>query len=345
MVRGFRKLTAIAAQKIRRRVLCHPEEQQLTRFASREFLMSAQVEDPTDETPQCTNVAPLVGFWGCEVEADEIPVGFGVALVRGARVEVDEEWARKLGTEAIDELRRARWALVHSCPGQPGVHLGSEEKLSDQLLQTALLALWITKPTGARITHLLRYRTQWYSSNAASVSFYRGDTFRPNLRYERATLVSGDLDALNVVFKGVKSVFDKKKGLRRALYHLSGALYLWFWDARFTMFTAVLESLFSTDAQEITHKISERIAFFLGDTPAERRSLFENVKGIYRTRSRIVHGLDLKATEEETISALAELEELVHQILSRILRDSDLIDQFSGNAKRRERFLTDLVFC
>ncbi len=301
-------------------------------------------EQTETESPECSNVAPLVGFWGCDAETDEIPVGFDVALVRNPRVDVDEEWSKKIGTSATDELRRAQWALEHRYRGEPGIHLGSKEDLSDQLLQTALLALWITKPTGARITHLLRYRTPWHSANAASVAFYRGDSFRPNRRYERTTFAPDDLDDLGTVFKGVKSIFDMKKGLRRALYHLSGALHLWFWDARFAMFTVVLESLFTTDAQEITHKISERIAFFLKDTPAERRCVFDDVKEIYRTRSRIVHGLDLKATEEQTVSLLAELEALVHHVLKRILKDSKLVEEFSGNAKRREQFLTDLVF-
>jgi hypothetical protein len=52
----------------------------------------------------------------------------------------------------------------------------------------------------------------------------------------------------------------------------------------------VFEALLSTDATEITHKISERVAFMLESSEDARFSLYKRMKNLYKTRSLLVHG-------------------------------------------------------
>jgi hypothetical protein len=52
----------------------------------------------------------------------------------------------------------------------------------------------------------------------------------------------------------------------------------------------VLEALLSTDKSEITHQISERAAFMLEKEEKPRYELYRRMKGLYGTRSRLVHG-------------------------------------------------------
>lgn len=52
----------------------------------------------------------------------------------------------------------------------------------------------------------------------------------------------------------------------------------------------VFEALLSTDATEITHKISERVAFMLESTEDARLALYKRMKRLYKTRSLLVHG-------------------------------------------------------
>ena len=50
------------------------------------------------------------------------------------------------------------------------------------------------------------------------------------------------------------------------------------------------ESLYLSDAQELTYKLAMRVAFLLGDEPEERPLIFGGMKKAYRYRSSIVHG-------------------------------------------------------
>jgi hypothetical protein len=54
----------------------------------------------------------------------------------------------------------------------------------------------------------------------------------------------------------------------------------------------VLETLFTTDASEVAHKVATRICRMLAEGKGleERRELFKTAKRVYRERSRIVHG-------------------------------------------------------
>jgi hypothetical protein len=51
-----------------------------------------------------------------------------------------------------------------------------------------------------------------------------------------------------------------------------------------------LEALFSKDRSELAHKVSQRLAQFIGRDPADRLSIFRSAKSSYSGRSKIVHG-------------------------------------------------------
>ena len=58
----------------------------------------------------------------------------------------------------------------------------------------------------------------------------------------------------------------------------------------FTNLTILLECLLGTWKQDLTHKISERAAIILGKNSDERLTKYDDVRSIYKQRSRIVHG-------------------------------------------------------
>jgi hypothetical protein len=63
---------------------------------------------------------------------------------------------------------------------------------------------------------------------------------------------------------------------------------------------SALEALFSTDSAELSHKLSERVAFFLGELGHSRIEVFRNIKAAYGIRSKLTHGdtLNKKAVDE-----------------------------------------------
>lgn len=110
---------------------------------------------------------------------------------------------------------------------------------------------------------------------------------------------------------------------------------------RFILFWIALEALFGPeDAREITYRLSQRVGFFLSGARAEARALFSLAKRGYAFRSKIVHGRWKE--DADSVTRMAEAEDLVRRSLVRILEDSTLTAQFSGTA--REAFLDDLVF-
>jgi len=58
----------------------------------------------------------------------------------------------------------------------------------------------------------------------------------------------------------------------------------------FTNLTILLECLLGTGKQDLTHKISERAAIILGKNSDDRLTKYDDVRSIYKQRSRIVHG-------------------------------------------------------
>ena len=190
----------------------------------------------------------------------------------------------------------------------------------------------------------MRYRRPWHSDNATCIVSHQ-DWLHPNQRYEKAGLSVSDLAEFSMIATAVQGIFEQKKALVRSIYYLNGALHMWLWDARFVMFTVVLESLFTTDSQEISHKIAERVAWFLEVEVESRRSLYDRMREIYKIRSKIVHGTEIKGVVGEVSESLmADLELYTQRALKKILADQSLVDTFSSKSDERESFLGSLLF-
>lgn len=75
---------------------------------------------------------------------------------------------------------------------------------------------------------------------------------------------------------------------------------------KIAMYCTLLETLLSTDKDEITHKIAERLARIIGKTYEERIEIFTFVKQAYAVRSSAVHG-DKISRKYKDIQKLKEL--------------------------------------
>lgn len=72
-----------------------------------------------------------------------------------------------------------------------------------------------------------------------------------------------------------------------------------------------LESLFSKQSEltEVTHRLATRISRVLADSVQEKKKLATKIKKWYKTRSEIVHGINVDVKEQE----LQDLEEIVRR--------------------------------
>lgn len=297
-------------------------------------------ESPTME--RLTTIAPLVGLWICGVPINEVQISDDILLLSNPAFKLDSKSKEYFTDEEINQMESAKWAFKHTFCKDPSESLVTAEDRSDEILNRAILSVWITVPTAARFVGVFRYRDSF--EGVCSLNRH-ATTLIPHEKYRTNELKSEDLQDLKRVFKGLSYISDQKYRPMRALHLLMASLHLWYWDLRFAGFTSVIESLFSTDNQELSHKLSERIAFFMEHDFARRESLFRYMKRIYTVRSRILHGDDLPSMDKsESFEILADLELLVQRLLKRILMDDELIQKFSGSQNERARYLESLLF-
>ena len=134
---------------------------------------------------------------------------------------------------------------------------------------------------------------------------------------------------------------DTKKSssrLQRSVSFLRSARFTQDLRKKISFYVLVLECLFSAnDSTEIVHKLSERIALFMGKDSDEKKGIYENVKTYYNIRSKYIHGQesDKKYKSDESLKTVSQsIDSLIRRILVKILTtDSDPFLQADSNLK------------
>lgn len=114
----------------------------------------------------------------------------------------------------------------------------------------------------------------------------------------------------------------------------------------------IYECLFSISSSEVSHKVSENIALFMGNNTQERKDVFSLIKKVYNIRSSYVHGAEVKEPNnrkiikiETLINLSFEIDNLSRNILKKILT-SHLNNFFDPTSKidPRIEYFRDLLF-
>lgn len=290
--------------------------------------------------PKRIVIAPIVGLFKCDFSGQELKLAENLVFLRNPEIAIDKEIEVSCGSAAINDLKMSGWGFQHSYP----IESETTNERSHDLIKRALISLWIAKPTGAHVTFFLQYQEPRISDTTSDV-IWSTDTLKPNRKYINETLSFKDLQIMKDVYKNVNKIRDNKTRLSLTLYHLYGALHIWIPHPRLVMFLSVLESLFSTSPQEISHKISERTAFFFEKDSSKRRELYDFIKNIYNIRSKIVHGSQVSRKDiEPPKDKLADLEFFIHRLLQKIFTDNELVEIFSSGNEVREQYFKDLLF-
>lgn len=80
-----------------------------------------------------------------------------------------------------------------------------------------------------------------------------------------------------------------------------------------------LESLFSKDHSELAHKVSQRLAQFIGHDSQDRLNIFRSAKSSYSGRSKIVHGEHI--SRERVLEWSTQTEDYLRRALIRCMED------------------------
>lgn len=105
-----------------------------------------------------------------------------------------------------------------------------------------------------------------------------------------------------------------------------------------------LEVLFSNDASELSHKLSERVAWFVGKGPEDRKEVYSLLKRAYGVRSKVVHGDALSPAligAIETISG--DIDNMLRLVFLRVVQSLETTEFFESSTQQLEDYFLNLV--
>jgi hypothetical protein len=86
---------------------------------------------------------------------------------------------------------------------------------------------------------------------------------------------------------------------------------------KITLYIPILEALFSSSPIEVTHKVSEISAHYLGGSKQQKYETFDFITEVYNFRSKIIHGAALQnfKTHSEQEVTSEKMDKIVRKIL------------------------------
>lgn len=108
-------------------------------------------------------------------------------------------------------------------------------------------------------------------------------------------------------------------------------------------YCTAFECLFSTATTELTYRLSERIAFFLGKTTEDRKDIFNVIKKAYAFRSSVVHGDVIKKVNE--LGEVSEkMDDCLRKTLTKIFEEDDIDEILTKTNNDIDNYFNDLIF-
>jgi hypothetical protein len=243
------------------------------------------------------------------------------------------------------------------------IHPFSDDKAANQYLvgrlariRLFLQMLWLVKDNAAN-TELGFIEFPYKTNRTASVSRNFLSTVHSNSagKFDSVEFSREELRQARNLFKDYVAeeitlnsqvVANRVSRFSRAVYFLQAARSHSDLGVKIANYATSFEALFSTDTQELSHKLSERIACFLETDPAQRRSLFQEIKRAYSIRSKIVHGASGSASLQSSAEAGARsCDTALRRVLLKILGDKGLQQRFmeTSNETGIEDYFLSLV--
>lgn len=157
----------------------------------------------------------------------------------------------------------------------------------------------------------------------------------------------------NSSFKGLKeqnnpthTALQKKTGrVNISTHHLQLARSASDLAIKISTYCSFFESLFSTATAELSHQLSERIAFFLTEDPHERLDIFKKTKKAYGIRSKAVHGDMIHDKElKDLVATTQHCDEIARKICHKLLTSSETYSIFEGTSETIDTYMRNLIF-
>ena len=184
--------------------------------------------------------------------------------------------------------------------------------------QLAILALRLIKSGDMRMGALFSARPSRFDVGRRGMSFQGFSLWQPSLQYQ---LNSNEVPTARRTHMILLDFYDEHAAawqnvalaLRR--FSLNYERYFGQHEDRVVDAMIAIEALLSRDPSELAFKLAFRTAGILAANDVERVSLFQQMRGYYVTRSKIVHGSELDAQQRQIVQDPEPLLDIVRKLL------------------------------
>ncbi|HFI0239015.1 TPA: hypothetical protein ACGPBH_000828 [Streptococcus suis] len=116
--------------------------------------------------------------------------------------------------------------------------------------------------------------------------------------------------------------------------------------AKIASYISILECVFCVKGEN-TQKVSERVAWFVGEDGEDRLKIFESMRKAYKERSDYIHGSMIKYTEskiEERREVIITLDDIVRKILRKLfLPKYNFLNYLPKDSEKVDKWFNSLV--
>lgn len=255
------------------------------------------------ETFESVNICPLIGF---ESDIDIITLSEGLSIRKITPDELNEIWhfVSSFDLETIDFKRRlacTKYVIEHNYSKIKG----SFSYPDLDLIPIGILALRLLKSgnfwSNRRYEKLL---LPWKSAGYNSIVDF-DNPFSNSYKYFLSREEIADLKRIYIMVKKFyeNATTQKDNSVTMAISWFNKYFYEFNTEHRFIFLMFLMETLCSDGGSEIQFKLSNRISLIIGKDDKEMISIIDDVKELYKQRSKIVHGDVLNIDEKYVIKA------------------------------------------
>ncbi len=130
--------------------------------------------------------------------------------------------------------------------------------------------------------------------------------------------------------------------IERAIKFLQIARETTYLPRKISMYMPIFECLFCLEAEGVSHKVSERVAFYLG---YDKKGIFKDLKDAYNIRSRYLHGDEIKKDQtkrEYQIDLATKIDNITRSVLTKIITDDST--KFLQKKEDFKTYLDNIIF-
>lgn len=209
-------------------------------------------------------------------------------------------------------------------------------------VQALLSAMWLHRDNSANceMAFAVSQSSIHVHSNSLALHYSTASGTQEALTLEHREL-KDIVDTLLVNFRGVReqdrlplTSFQKETGrMNVSALFLQQARSSQDLGQKIANYCSFFEALLSTSSAELAHQLSERAAFLLRSSPADRFNHFKSTKRAYAIRSKVVHGdVVSKNQVPDLLDVSKHCDQAARELLRLIIDDQELAELFSGGS-------------